>query len=94
MPAATNQNHNSFRLADLTLVGLYCGAFALCGWLVLIANLFHLDDNSTWLFPTVDDLPGLIASILVLAIIALLPYALRQLFRKPAAPQSSTDRAS
>lgn len=61
---------------------------AACGWLILIANMFGLAGISGWIFPVVDDIPGLAASTLLIALIGLTPVALRQLFRGKESPRS------
>lgn len=58
----------------------YLVAFAVCGWLILIANLFGLAGKAGWIFPVVDDLTGLTASTLILLVLALTPIAVGQLF--------------
>ena len=68
-------------LSELGTVGLYLLVFAACGWLVLIANLFGFAGRSGWLFPVVNDIAGFSASILLLAVIGLTPFAVRQLFK-------------
>lgn len=59
----------------------YLAAFAVCGWLILIANMFGMAGVTGWIFPVVDDLAGLAASTLILLIIALTPIAVGQLLR-------------
>ena len=67
---------------QLTTPGLYLLVFAVCGWLVLVANLFGIAGRSGWIFPPVPDVAGLAASTLLLAVLGLTPFALRQLFRR------------
>lgn len=55
---------------------------AACGWLILVANLFGITDRRGWVFPVVEDVPGLAASTLLLAILGLTPPACRHLFLK------------
>lgn len=75
---------NSFSLIQsLGLIGTYCLAFAGCGWLVLIANFLGISGKAGWIFPVVNDLPGLIASVLFLLVVALTPFTIRQLFNPP-----------
>jgi len=61
---------------------------AACGWLILIANMFGLAGVSGWIFPEVDDIPGLAASTILIALIGLTPVALQQLFRGKESPRS------
>jgi hypothetical protein len=63
----------------LTIPGLYLIVFAACGWLILIANMFGVAGRAGWIVPVVDDIPGLAASTVVLAVLGLTPMALRQL---------------
>ena len=65
---------------QLTMPGLYLLVFAVCGWLILVANLFGIAGRSGWIFPPVTDLAGLAASILLMAVLGLTPMALRQIF--------------
>lgn len=70
-----------FSATAITIPGLYLLVFALCGWLVLIANLFGIAGASGWIFPSVTDLAGLAASTVLLALLGLTPLALRQLVK-------------
>ena len=54
-------------------------ALAAMGWLILIANLFGIAGTGGWIFPRVDDLAGLAASVLLFAVLAATPAALRAL---------------
>jgi hypothetical protein len=65
----------------VTMPGLYLLVFALCGWLVLIANMFGIAGKSGWIFPAVVDIPGLAASTVLLAFLGLTPLAIRQLVK-------------
>lgn len=73
--------------AQLTTPGLYLLALAICGWLILVANLFGFAGRSGWIFPPVSDLAGLAASTLLLAVLGLTPPALKQLFRRKGASE-------
>ncbi|NDV63312.1 hypothetical protein G0Q06_12675 [Puniceicoccales bacterium CK1056] len=64
----------------LTIPGLYLLVFGLCGWLVLIANLFGIAGRSGWIFPAVEDIAGLGGSTVLLLLIGLTPLAIRQTF--------------
>lgn len=70
-------------LREWTLPGIYLLAFAASGWLILIANLFPIARYTDWIFPVVQDMAGLAASTLLLVVLGLTPYALRQLLRRP-----------
>jgi hypothetical protein len=63
----------------LTIPGLYLLVFAACGWLILIANMFGVAGRAGWIVPVVDDIPGLAASTMLLAVLGLTPLALSQL---------------
>ncbi|MFO7725852.1 MAG: hypothetical protein R6V45_09920 [Oceanipulchritudo sp.] len=52
---------------------------AACGWLILIANMFGFAGLSGWIFPVVEDIPGLAASTILIALLGLTPLALRHL---------------
>lgn len=69
-------------LREWTLPGIYLLAFAASGWLILIANLFPVARYTDWIFPVVQDKAGLAASTLLLVVLGLTPYALRQLLRR------------
>ena len=85
-------SHNSRKsgketpLEALTAPGLYLLVFAVCGWLVLMANMFGFAGAAGWIFPIVTDIPGLAASTVFLALLGMTPLAFKQLFsqnRKP-----------
>jgi len=80
--AKANSTGKPFRLNahTLTLPGLYLVVFAVCGWLILIANLFGVAGKTGWIFPTVDDIPGLAASTILCLLLGLTPMAVRQAF--------------
>jgi hypothetical protein len=61
--------------------------FSVCGWFVLVANLFGFAGRSGWIFPAVADVPGLAASTLLLAVLGLTPLALRQILRRKEPPE-------
>lgn len=72
----------------LGTVGQYLLIFAVSGWLILIGNLFPIASNTGFIFPEVADLGGLIASILLLAVMALTPFAVRNIFWVKKEPQA------
>lgn len=55
-------------------------AFAVCGWLILLGNLFPIARATTGIFPVVDDLAGLIMSTLIFLILGLTPAMIRSMF--------------
>jgi hypothetical protein len=82
-PSRKRKSRGPGWIQGLTLPGLYLLVLAASGWLILIANLFGFAGRSGWIFPAVEDLPGLILSTLLLAIAGLTPMAIRQAFRAP-----------
>jgi hypothetical protein len=78
MPPDSKKPKQGTILSTLTIPGLYLMIFALCGWLVLIANMFGFAGASGWIFPVVTDIPGLAASTLFLALLGLTPLAVKQ----------------
>lgn len=84
-PARITPRSNSATdwLRELTLPGIYLLAFAVTGWLILIANLFPIARYTEWIFPEVQDKAGLAVSTLLLLVLGLTPYAIRQLLRRP-----------
>jgi len=83
MPKDTKPG-SGFKLSaeTLTLPGLYLVLFAACGWLILIANLFGIAGKSGWIFPVVEDIPGLGASTVLCLPLGLTPLAIRQALRQ------------
>jgi hypothetical protein len=75
-------------LTSLTIPGLYLIVFAICGWLVMIANMFGFAGTSGWIFPQVTDIPGLAASTVFLAMLGLTPLAFKQAFSGKAKTKS------
>lgn len=67
-----------FNAQTLTLPGLYLVVFAICGWLILIANLFGIAGKAGWIFPRVEDIPGLAASTVLCLLLGMTPLAIRQ----------------
>jgi hypothetical protein len=80
MPPDSKKAKQASILTSLTIPGLYLIIFAVCGWLVLIANMFGFAGASGWIFPVVTDIPGLAASTVFLALLGLTPLAFKQLF--------------
>lgn len=81
MPDQTQPPRNAGKRTGWTRLGapgLYLLVFALCGWLILIANLFGVAGRSGWIFPKVDDIAGLASSTILLLFLGLTPFALRQ----------------
>jgi hypothetical protein len=78
-PVPESRESERFSFSSLPLVARYLLVYAACGWLVLMGNLFHLDDKTGWLFPEVEDLAALTASSLLLAVLALTPAAFKAL---------------
>lgn len=78
MPDQTRKPRKSSVLTTLTIPGLYLIIFALCGWLILVANMFGFAGKSGWIFPAVADIPGLAASTVFLALLGLTPLAVKQ----------------
>lgn len=79
---ARKEKVSGFSLRDLGLPGLYTLIFAISGWLILLANLFPVAKDRGWIFPVVDDVAGLAASTILLLVLSLTPYALRQMIRR------------
>lgn len=65
--------------AALTMPGIYLLVFAFCGWLILMANMFGIAGASGWVFPVVNDIPGMAASTVLMLVLGLTPLAFRQL---------------
>jgi uncharacterized RDD family membrane protein YckC len=78
MPPEPKKRKKESILSSLTIPGLYLIIFAVCGWLVLMANMFGFAGASGWIFPVVTDIPGLAASTIFLALLGLTPLAIKQ----------------
>jgi uncharacterized RDD family membrane protein YckC len=78
MPPEPKKRKKESILSSLTIPGLYLIIFAVCGWLVLMANMFGFAGASGWIFPVVADIPGLAASTIFLALLGLTPLAIKQ----------------
>lgn len=93
IPSALKTSPDSSRVRAATNFGglglpsLYLLAFVLCGWLILVGNLFPLAQTTEGIVPVVDDLAGLTASTLLLAIIALTPIVVRRVFASTRIPR-------
>lgn len=62
---------------------------AACGWLIVVANLFRIAERSRWVFPFVEDLPGLMTTTLMLIVVGLSPLAIRMMLGRTDAKAKS-----
>jgi len=75
----------------LTMPGFFCLLLAFCGFTVVVANLLGLPQSTQMIFPAVRDLPALMSSTLLLAVVGLTPYVVKSVFA-PRPPREETSR--
>lgn len=83
----SSSSSSSLQWSDFGLISIGFLVFALCGLITVVVNLLGWAHNQFGMLPRVDDIRGLMTSVLLLTVAGMTGPAFRTLLRSASSPK-------